>query len=252
MPSFRINDLIMDSLIFLKREIKLIMPVALSTIGFGNLLILLFFPNRPVFEAGSPPHFWPLLVLLIGGTLNLIGILALSRLTIFGGESVKNAFRVAFSRLISIIAFIFTVSILLSLAIILVGTVLMKLYALHHFQISSSVILSLGGLAIMFFLVLQVKLFFWYPMMADNDSAFQALKHSLSLTRGLFWPLLLILLPFLIGDYGLSRLLGLTASMAIPLKTGLSILVVLLTTIVSAMQVVIQATFYKAIKKTGF
>ncbi|MFT8555356.1 MAG: hypothetical protein ABF697_08625 [Zymomonas mobilis] len=252
MPSFRINNLIIDSWAFLKREIKLITPVALSTIGFGNLLILLLFPTTPIMEAGSQPRLFPLLVLLIGGSFNLIGILALSRLTLIGGETVKGAFKVALNRLISIFAFLFTISILLSLTLILVGTFLLKLYAAHHFPVSTSMLLSLGGLCVMLFLALQVKFFFWYPMMAEKDSAFQAIKHSFSLTRGLFWPLLLILLPFLIGDYGLSRILGLAASMSISLKMAVSILVVLLTTAISTMQVIIQATLYKSLKKTGF
>ncbi|MFT8737401.1 MAG: hypothetical protein ABF760_08060 [Zymomonas mobilis] len=250
MPSFRIKNLITDSWAFLKRETKLIAPVALSTIGFGNLLILLLFPTKPALEMGSQPHVFPLAVLLIGASFNLIGILALSRLILFGGESVKNAFGVAFNRLVSIFAFLFTVSILLSVAFILVGMLVMKIYTMHHFPISTSMILSAAGLGLMLLLALHVKLFFWYTLMADKYSAFQAVKHSFALTRGRFWILLLILLPFLIGDYALSKWLG-VAALSPSLKLVASIVVALLTTVITTIQLVVQATLYKSLRKNN-
>lgn len=188
MARLSMSDIWGDARAFLRAELPLLLPIAFATFGVAMLGLILVVP--PPVENQLPPGPWmfwliPLLV------LNLIGMLAVTVLTLTPHITVREAIATAMARLPTGLLAMMIWFFLQSVLLLLVGIVA---------QIEASLTGKIGPLASVANLVvlgvliwLSVRLLPLWPVVVDRHGrAVPALRESFALTKGYGWRLLLV------------------------------------------------------------
>ncbi len=211
---FSIQAIWDDTLTFLKREAGLVFPLALATLGLGNVVVALAqsTTNGGANAAAVGPQF----IALFAALLMLVGKLALITLALPQRRSVGEALRHGAARLGKYLLFIIALSIaLLILVLPLLPHLAGQLPALVHKNWSNINMEPWETLWLCVILGLviwvSIRLFALEPLMVDKQmSLWEMAKESFALTRGCFWKLFLFMIGFLLFSLVVSAAVTVT------------------------------------------
>ncbi len=183
-----------DSVAFIKREQALLVPLALGTIGLGNILVELAQDASKSGKAG--PADMALSVLLLPAILwLLIGQLAIVTLALRKGCSVGEALRHGAARMGILLLISVMLGVVLTLMLLppliaiapYAAQLAAKDYAHLHLPLWAS-LWCLGLFALLFYF--STRLFVLVAVILERrDNPFALLQQSFALTRGVFWKL---------------------------------------------------------------
>jgi hypothetical protein len=252
-----------DTLAFVRAERKLVVPLALGTIYFAAVFLLL--------AALSAPPAGRNVAMILAGGWSIVGQLALADLTRGGGRSVREALGVALRRLPWALLVYVAVMLLFTALFWPVVTAMLRLgYTMDQLVVlfadpaksrammmalpswTSFYMLAVSAVALFLF----VRLILWKAALVDTGRLVPAFKASWQATRGKFWALLgLVLLTFILIQLvtlaltsGLGTLFLLVGqSLGSPIIAQLipALLVALVMTAIQAMIALFLALFYR-------
>ncbi|SDC44854.1 hypothetical protein SAMN05444678_10380 [Sphingomonas sp. YR710] len=184
MSSFSIDAIWEETVVFLRRESGLVLPVAMATFGLGMLILGFAADARGEGAAQSPVSGVNGLLLIPALLLTVIGNMAVSLMALRSRLSVGEALRIALARVpvaivvgLIVAALIFGVFVVAVVIVTLIGLVVPSdnVTRLNEAIILSCVPIIWG----------QVRLLVLWPTLADGSMGpIDALKHSFRLTRG--------------------------------------------------------------------
>lgn len=198
---------------FVKREARLIVPVAFMLVVLPPVLLSLFVPQTSPLEPPQPgPWLLAVPVILV---LGLAGNIAICRLVLRAGISVGEALSHGFRRMPALLGAVLLLSLAAFLLLVVVSIVALAVGG-------SGPAPSGGAIALMLLLALPVLLYFGVRFIvttpaaaAESGGSLALLRRSWRLTAGHVWTL--------IGFVLLVALLSLVVSLAAGLVFGLII-----------------------------
>lgn len=188
-PPFSIADVWDDTSRFVRREAGLLMPLAFATGGVGALLWDLAVPVS-VPGARAAPGPW-MLVLIPVTLLFLIGNIAIAALVLNGGISVREALRIAFSRMgnaLSVLALFMGIALFATVVVSVVAMLVGMLVGWPPEQ-ATALALMLMLPAILFVAVRMITL---WPVVAASPARpapIATVRAAFRATKGAFWRL---------------------------------------------------------------
>lgn len=194
------------------------------------------------------------LLLLFCTFLNIVGYLTLSRLTAVSGETVKQALSLALRRVISVFVFLFTLSLIFTfvlLSLLIIGNFLSRFLGNTQILTQPAFLYPAISLGLIVTIAILIKFSFWYViMMTDKASPFQAARYSFQITKGLFWRLILVMMPFAISSYAAS--MAYIFAHTHTLKIIVGIIGCILNAAIVSSQVIFLAIIYNRLKSKLF
>jgi hypothetical protein len=174
-----------ESALFVRREARLLFPIAFLLVSLPGLVLRLAMPAVEPGQA-TPPGFW-LLLLPVALSLGLIGTLALSFLALRPGASVGEALRRGGRRFLLLLAAILLAVVGPTLA----AALLLAAAGPGSGAAGARADALLLSLLIIPFVALWVRLMLMTPVAAVEDvGPVRIIQRSWALTRGHFWKLL--------------------------------------------------------------
>ena len=220
MAKLSLNDAWNDTAAFVKREWRLLVPIALLLnalpMAFATAIMPSFTP-----QTGIEPGLW-LLAIPIAAFIGIVGNIAICWLAMSAGRSVGEGLRRGVARFLPLFALYLLVGLGIGFLLLIVAVVAGLLFAgLDPQSPSPGALAGLGLLLLVVMvpalLVLSVRLMMAAPVAAAEEGGpITILKRSLALTKPVFWPLL----GFLI----LSSILSLVIQMVGSAIVGIPIL----------------------------
>lgn len=186
-----LNPAFDDSMAFIRREYRLILPVAVGTMGLAVLLLGLVIP--PISADGQlPPGLW-LWWLIPVGFMTGIGTLALSALRLFPGLSVGEALRCGLRHIIPLLLVLFANLILLIFALSALGVALML--TLGSGPEAAVIEAMVFGMPLTIYLGARLSLAS-SALVARHpqESSIKAIKRGIAMTKGHSWRIALIMM----------------------------------------------------------
>jgi hypothetical protein len=190
-----------DSVAFMRRERALIVPLALATLGLGNMVVTLAQATSNANPA-NPATIGLQLLVLVGAIWMTIGKLGLIALALRSQFSVGEALKLGAQRLGVYILIAFMLALALSLLLVPLAPQLAPQMAqlqrndFSHLHIAGWARLWILALALLVIFV-STRLFVLEAFIVDRKgSPIALLKQSYDATRGVFWRLLLFTLAF--------------------------------------------------------
>ena len=206
---------------FLRRESRLVMPVALA---FFAVPATLFGWHNPSGDPSQAAGGWPLTLLLL--ILALMGQMAIAAMAIGWRGSVGAALIQALGRVWGVVATLLIIFIPLAVALALVLAVMLGNAGLTDpTQVTAEALAGVPGLALFLFAMTLIFLFVaarLFPIsavgMMETANPFRILSRSWQLTSGHFWrlvgTLLLILIVSLVASIAVTSVIGSLISLA--------------------------------------
>ncbi|HEX8191324.1 MAG TPA: hypothetical protein VF552_00345 [Allosphingosinicella sp.] len=205
MTKLSLNDAWNDTAAFVKREWRLLVPIALLLnalpMAFAMAMMPQFTPERV-----PEPGLW-LFAIPVAAFIGIIGNVAISWLAMSPGRSVGDALRRAFSRFLPLLGLYFMVGFAIVLLFLVVATIAALLVPGLDLQAPSPG--AVVGFALLLLVVMvpillfiSVRLMLAAPIAAAEEGGPIAIaKRSAALTKPVFWTLLgfLILSSLLAG-----------------------------------------------------
>jgi len=216
MPSISLTAVWDETRAYLTREIGILIPVALGTIGLATVILSLATPEQAAGSAVQPGPwmFWLipwLLLLTLGG-------LALSALAIIPGISVREALTRAASRLGHAVGVTLLLGFAATLLVLLVGSALGIVGRVAGLAANQAAAFGIV-VALPLIFLLAVRFLFLFPALIDQKGAIAALRASWRASAPCQWRLMLLwigigaasLLLLAAVEYGVGSLLLLLA-----------------------------------------
>lgn len=186
-----LNPAFEDSVSFIRREYRLVLPVAFSTLGLSVLLLGLMIP--PVSPNGQlPPGDW-MWWIVPTSALAGIGTLALSALRLFPGMSVGEAMDRGMRNIMPLCLLMLASAIVLIIGLTALGILLMLLLA----SPPEAAVVQAMIFGLPFSLYIGARLSLASSALVSrrpDESAFTAVMRALRLVRGHAWRITLIML----------------------------------------------------------
>ncbi|WP_221794800.1 hypothetical protein [Aquisediminimonas sediminicola] len=186
-----LNPAFDDSMAFIRREYRLILPVAVSTMGLAILLLGLVIP--PISADGQfPPGPW-LWWLIPVGFMTGVGTLGLSALRLFPGLSVGEALRHGLRNVIPLLLVLFATLVLLLFALSVLGVVLMML--LGSAPEAAVIEAMIFGMPLTLYLGARMSLASCALIARHpHETPIKAIKRGIAMTKGHSWRIALIMM----------------------------------------------------------
>lgn len=244
-----------DTRAYIAREMALLTPVALGTIGLGMVILFLAAPDTPPGGQLQPGPWMlaliPYLLLLAGGAL------ALSALALTPGMSVREALTAAARRLASAIGALMLLAVGAFFLLLVISQIAALLGRFAGIGISQSVTLGVA-IALPLLAILGVRFLFAVPAIVSGFGPAAALRHSWRISDPCKWRLvalwivvqLLSLLLVATIEFGLGSLILMAAKAAGDPASGarmVQILVALLSAMILMVWVSYVARLYRAL-----
>jgi hypothetical protein len=186
-----LNPAFDDSMAFIRREYRLIMPVAVSTMGLAVLLLGLVIP--PISADGQlPPGPW-LWWLIPVGFMTGVGTLGISALRLFSGLSVGEALRQGLRNILPLLLFLSAMLILLLFSLSVLGVILMKLLA----SAPETAVIKAMIFSLPFTIYLGARISLAPSALVTrqpHESAISAIKRGFAMTKGHSWRIAMIMM----------------------------------------------------------
>ena len=194
MTKLSLNDAWNDTAAFVKREWRLLAPIALLLnalpMAFATAIMPEITPQR-----GVEPGLW-LVAIPIAAFIGIIGNVAICWLAMSAGRSVGEGLKRGIVRFLPLFALYLLAGLAIGFVILIVAVVAGLLFTGLDTQSPSPG--ALAGIGLLFalvmvpiLLVLSVRLMMAAPVAAAEEGGpITILKRSLALTKPVFWPLL--------------------------------------------------------------
>ena len=221
MNKLSLNDAWNDTAAFVKREWRLLVPIALLLNALPMAFAMAMMPKFTP-QTGIEPGLW-LVAIPIAAFIGIIGNIAICWLAMSSGRSVGEGLKRGISRFLPLFALYLLVGLAVGLLFVIVAVIAGLLFSGLDTQSPSPG--ALAGLGLILFLlmvpvlvVISVRLMMAAPVAAAEEGGpTTILKRSLALTGPVFWPLL----GFLI----LTSILSVVIQMVASAIAGIPILV---------------------------
>ncbi|HZF96197.1 MAG TPA: hypothetical protein VEZ20_15145 [Allosphingosinicella sp.] len=194
MAKLSLNDAWNDTAAFVKREWRLLVPIALLLnalpMAFATALMPSISPQSPF-----QPGLW-LLAIPVAAFIGIVGNVAICWLAMSSGRSVGEGLKRGVARFLPLFALYLLVGLATGLLFLIVAAIAGLLFSgLDPQSPSPGALAGLGLLLLLVMvpalLVLSVRLMMAAPVAAAEEGGpIAILKRSLALTRPVFWPLL--------------------------------------------------------------
>lgn len=189
-----------ETVAFVKREGRLLFPIAFLLIALPGALLQVAMPTAPA--PGTPPEAGPwLLMFPVAIVASLIGTIAICFLALRPGASVGEALQTGLRRFL----ILFAAALLIGVAAMILALPLILLVGASIAQGSPNGAMAAGAVLIALVL-LCVYAFFWVRLMlmtavaaVEPGGPIALLSRSWTLTRGHFWKLLGFILLVLVA-----------------------------------------------------
>jgi hypothetical protein len=206
-----LNPAFEDSVSFIRREYRLILPVAFSTLGLSVLLLGAMIP--PMAQNGQlPPGDW-MWWLVPTSMLAGIGALALSALRLFPGMSVGEAMGCALRHILPLCLVMLASMVALIIGLTILGILLMVVLT----STPEAAVVQAMVFGLPFSLYIGARLALVSSALVSrgpDESAISAVRRALRLVRGHAWRIALIMLAastvYLFLLFTLTAVLGST------------------------------------------
>jgi hypothetical protein len=233
---------------FMKRESRLVLPVALLLVALPGALLQIVMP-QPV--AGEPPELglWLLLVPVVA-VASMVGTLAISYLALRPGTSVGEALQVGLRRFLTL--FLATLLVACGFAVLLIPLVVIASGGALLGGGEPAALLTATLLALLIFAIaavgIWVRLMLMTPIAAvEKAGPIDLIRRSWALTAGHFWKLLGLVLLLLVAALVLMMVVAMVAGIFLFALAGppdpQSLSMILITIVSSLFQAVLGAIF---------
>lgn len=207
---------------FVRREARLLFPVAFLLVALPGAVLQLFMPQPPAPGELPDAGLW-LVFLPLAAMLAMIGTIALNYLALRPGASVGEALQVGARRFI----FLFAASLLVALAAIVLAIPLIVVagglaFAAGPAAAGSAALASLLLVAmIVAMLAIWARLLLMTPVAAVEEAGpIRIIRRSWDLTRGHFWRLLAFALLVLVAAGVAMGVVSLLVGIVVTLLAG--------------------------------
>jgi hypothetical protein len=217
-----LNDAWNDTAAFVKREWRLLAPIALLLNALPMAFAMAMMPKLSP-QTGIEPGLW-LIAVPVAAFIGIVGKIAICFLAMSSGRSVGEGLKRGLSRFLPLFALYLLVGLAVGLLFVIVSIISGLLFSGAGTQPPSrGALTGIGVLLVLVMgpvlLVISVRLMMAAPVAAAEEGGpITILKRSLDLTRPVFWPLL----GFLI----LTTILSVVIQMAASAIVGIPILLV--------------------------
>ncbi len=251
-----------ETIAFVKREGRLLFPIAFIFIALPGAILQMVMPTPAA--PGQPPEAGLWLVMMpLAIVISLVGTLAIVHLALRPGASVGEALQLGARRFLPMLGAI--------LLIFLAGFLLaLPLFVLIGATAQTGAVPAIGGVAALGMLILMLAyVFFWVRLMlitavgaVEETGPIRIITRSWELTRGHFWRLLgfmlLILLAAIVVMFAVTAVAGiiimLVAGPPGPDSATMYLLLVvsaLIQAVISTIFAVLTARIYAQLAGTG-
>lgn len=233
---------------FVKREARLLFPVAFLLVALPGAIVQLFAP--PALPGSLPePGMW-MLLMPVTVVVAMIGTIALSYLALRPGASVGEALQVGARRFI----FLLAASLLVGLGMLLVLVPLVALAGGLAFAGGPASGAAGAAVMLMLFLFMLAAIALWVRLVmmtpvaaVERAGPIAMIRRSWELTRGHFWRLLGFVLLVLVAALVVMLVIGSIAGIVVVLIAGrpepLTLPAILLGLVGAAVQAVFSMIF---------